>query len=186
MPRIQAASVVENRDLRRTALLQAARDLLLAGGDSAVTITAAAVASGLSRPAVYEYFPSSAALREALVKGQAERWTTVVEAALCDATAVIEIVRAFVETSLRTVSGDAPRGGLSDLQFSHFSIGPGKALARHLARTDVPDPELVARLVTSAVVSVTRAQDQREDLVPTVTTFLVAGLEGLSAGRSPQ
>lgn len=186
MPRIQAASVVENRDLRRTALLQAARDLLLAGGDSAVTITAAAVASGLSRSAVYEYFPSSAALLEELVKGQAERWTTAVEAALCDATAVIEIVRAFVETSLGTVSGDAPRGGLSALQVSHFSIGPGKALARHLAQNDVPDPELVARLVTSAVMSVPHAQNQGEDLAPTVTTFVVAGLEGLSAARSPQ
>ena len=62
MPRIAAPTVAEHRDMRRASLLAAARDLLREGGSSALTMGALASATGLSRPTVYEYFPSTDAV----------------------------------------------------------------------------------------------------------------------------
>lgn len=186
MPRIQAPSIAENRDLRRNALLEAARGLLGDGGESAVTMSAAALSAGLSRPAAYEYFHSSIALLEALVDGQAEDWTSATETALSEATEIAEIIRVFVETSMQILSRDAPPDGPSNTQVSRFHEGPGSALARSLSDAHIPDPDLVARLVGGAIVAVLRSQDCVEDRVSTVTAFLSAGMTGLSATPSPR
>ncbi|MFM8515686.1 MAG: TetR/AcrR family transcriptional regulator [Actinomycetota bacterium] len=184
MPRIQASSVAENRDLRRTALLQAARDLLRDGGESAVTMSAAACTAGLSRPAAYEYFDSSAALRQALVDAQAEYWTSVVASALDRAADTDAKIRVFVETSVQLLSTDATPSGLSDTQVSHFHEGPGRVLARSLSDDDTRNSDLVARLVGGAIVAVLRSPESAHDVVSTVTAFLNAGMTGLSATRS--
>jgi AcrR family transcriptional regulator len=186
MPRIQAPSIAENRDLRRNALLHAARGLLRDSGDSAVTMSAAAFSAGLSRPAAYEYFHSSAALLEALVDGQAEDWTSATEAALNEATEIAEIVRVFVEISVQFLSRDAPPEGPSDTQAYRFHEGPVSALARSLSDAHIPVPDLVAHLVGGAIVAVLRSQDGVGDRVSTVTAFLSAGMTGLSATQSPR
>lgn len=185
MPRIQAASVAENRDLRRMALMSAAGDLHRIGGDAAVTMSAAAGAAGISRPAAYEYFHSSAELLGELVDRQAERWTSMVALAMTEAGDVADIVQVFVRTSLRAVAEDAPRKGLTGEQISRLHQGPARELSYALASAGVVEPTLAARLVTGAVVAIARTHDQDEGCVPSVTEFLLTGLAGLSAAQSP-
>lgn len=134
MPRIQAPSIAENCGLRRNALLHAARGLLRDGGESAVTMSSAAFSAGLSRPAAYEYFHSSAALLEALEDGQAEGWTSATESALSEATDIAEIIRVCVETSVQMLSKDAPPDGPSDTQVSRFHGAPAAHLPDHYRR----------------------------------------------------
>jgi AcrR family transcriptional regulator len=62
MPRIVAASIAENRDLRQSAILRAASDIARQEGLSAVTVGAVAQQAGLARSSVYAYFNSSADL----------------------------------------------------------------------------------------------------------------------------
>jgi AcrR family transcriptional regulator len=185
MPRIQATTVVENRDLRRTALLRAARELFLVGGDSAVTMSAAALSAGLSRPAAYEYFPSSSTLLHAFVDGQAERWTTTIQDALRNLTEVRDVIRVFVETSMPILVGDAPPSGLSSYQVDRFHSGPVEELARVLGTVHLAHPGVIAHLIGGAVVAATRTEERGEDLVVTMTRLLTHGLDGLSANRSP-
>src|SRR5260370_23584320 len=52
--------------MQRTALLDAARDLLADGGMAALTFAALAERAGLARSSVYEYFKSRADVVEAL------------------------------------------------------------------------------------------------------------------------
>lgn len=62
MPKIAAATVGENRDLRLQAIMEAATSIATSQGLSAVTVGAVAEAAGLARSSVYAYFASAADL----------------------------------------------------------------------------------------------------------------------------
>ena len=67
VPKIQAATVVEQRQMRQRQLMDAALSLALEGGVDAITVSAVAKRAGLSRSSIYEYFSSSADLVADLV-----------------------------------------------------------------------------------------------------------------------
>jgi len=73
VPKIAAATVAENRELRREALLSAAAALMQRGG----TFTVAEVAKevGLSRSAVYEYYSSAAELIADVLVDELSAWS---------------------------------------------------------------------------------------------------------------
>lgn len=60
VPKIEAANIVANREMRRQQLIDAALNIALESGAESVTVTAVARRAGLSRTAIYEYFSSSA------------------------------------------------------------------------------------------------------------------------------
>ena len=74
MPRITAPSVVEHRAQQRSALLGAARSLLLEHGLAAVTPSAVATRAGLARSSFYEYFPSVLTLLTEVAADDARAW----------------------------------------------------------------------------------------------------------------
>jgi AcrR family transcriptional regulator len=61
-PRIQEATIVEQRKMRQRQLMDAALSLAIEGGIDSVTVSAVAKKAGLSRSSIYEYFASSADL----------------------------------------------------------------------------------------------------------------------------
>ena len=61
-PRIQEATIVEQRKMRQRQLMDAALSLAIEGGIDSVTVSAVAKKAGLSRSSIYEYFSSSADL----------------------------------------------------------------------------------------------------------------------------
>ena len=67
VPKIQAATVVEQRQMRQRQLMDAALSLALEGGVDAITVSAMAKRAELSRSSIYEYFSSSADLVADLV-----------------------------------------------------------------------------------------------------------------------
>lgn len=60
--------MVEHRAKQRSALVAAATELLVNGGVSAVSPAAVGAAAGLSRPSVYQYFDSGAAILAAIIE----------------------------------------------------------------------------------------------------------------------
>jgi len=60
MPRIVGHTLAENRDLRQTALLNAAAEIAHEQGIAAVTVGAVAERAGIARSSVYSYFASGA------------------------------------------------------------------------------------------------------------------------------
>ncbi len=61
-PRIQEATIAEQRKMRQRQLMDAALSLAIEGGIDSVTVSAVAKKAGLSRSSIYEYFSSSADL----------------------------------------------------------------------------------------------------------------------------
>ena len=66
-PRIQAATVVEQRQMRQRQLIDAALSIALESGAANITVAAVAKRAGLARSSIYEYFSSSADLIADLV-----------------------------------------------------------------------------------------------------------------------
>jgi AcrR family transcriptional regulator len=66
-PKIQAATVVEQRQMRQRQLIDAALSIALESGAANITVAAVAKRAGLARSSVYEYFSSSADLIADLV-----------------------------------------------------------------------------------------------------------------------
>lgn len=62
MPKIEAKTVAEHRAMREKEMVAAAADLLHHGGPSALTPSAVARHAGMSRTAVYHYYPTAADL----------------------------------------------------------------------------------------------------------------------------
>lgn len=68
MPRIEAPTVAEHRQMRRGEIVANARELLMREGAAEVTPAAVARASGLARSSVYQYFPTTGALVAAAIE----------------------------------------------------------------------------------------------------------------------
>jgi len=66
-PKIQAATVVEQRQMRQRQLIDAALSIALESGAADITVAAVAKRAGLARSSMYEYFSSSADLIADLV-----------------------------------------------------------------------------------------------------------------------
>ena len=66
-PKIQAATIVEQRAMRQRQLIEAALAIALESGAANITVAAVAQRAGLARSSIYEYFSSSADLIADLV-----------------------------------------------------------------------------------------------------------------------
>ena len=66
-PKIQAATIVEQRAMRQRQLIDAALAIALESGAANITVAAVAQRAGLARSSIYEYFSSSADLIADLV-----------------------------------------------------------------------------------------------------------------------
>ena len=66
-PKIQAATIVEQRAMRQRQLIDAALAIALESGAASITVAAVAQRAGLARSSIYEYFSSSADLIADLV-----------------------------------------------------------------------------------------------------------------------
>lgn len=110
MPRIEAPTVAEHREMRRREVVTNARELLMRDGPVGVTPAAVAKATGLARSSVYQYFPTTGALIAAAVEETfavaQERLDSAIAAAGADAEARLA---AYVSTTLQLAAqGHSP------------------------------------------------------------------------------
>lgn len=77
MPRINTINLVQQREWRRSQLINAAAAIALESGSEAITVSAVAQRAGLARTSVYEYFGSSAELVADLIIEELSGFTKV-------------------------------------------------------------------------------------------------------------
>ncbi|MCF2527016.1 TetR/AcrR family transcriptional regulator [Yinghuangia soli] len=173
MPRITAATVADHRANQRSALLQAARDLLLTDGAGAVTFTAVAERAGLARNSVYKYFADRRDLLTALVADATPRWTGPIRVAMEAADTPADRIAAFVTAQLELVRSGEHRVAQA------LADGPDAAALRagaDRAHADIlvplvealealhdPDPRRTAVLLQGFVNAATKAVESGDD-----------------------
>lgn len=172
MPKIAAATVAENRELRREALLSAAATLMQRGG----TFTVAEVARevGLSRSAVYEYYSSASELIADVLVDEFGQWSAALAASAAPTLDPAERVHAWIHGVLDYVvdgrhallrsagTVELPPARREELRALHTSlIAPLVDALRSAGR---PDAVRAARYVWGLVeVAIARIEDEGAD-----------------------
>ena len=157
MPKITAPTVTEHRARQRDALLQAATQLLVQAGVSAVTPAAVGAAAGLARPSFYQYFTSGADVLAAVIEDSFPRANEAMQVALESAHSPAEQLDTYVRVSLRLAHQGAhrPAAALAAAQLPdkcrarlrdlhHEQAAP---FLRALKELGVPDLDLTAHLL---------------------------------------
>jgi len=103
MPRIVGQTVAENRDLRQTALLNAAAEIAHEQGLSAVTVGAVAERAGIARSSVYSYFSSGADMIADILVDELITMATQLREATAPATTEEEAIDLWMRAALRYV-----------------------------------------------------------------------------------
>ncbi len=116
MPRIEAPTLAEHQALRRSALVQAAAQILAVDGPHAITPAAVAAMAGLARSSTYQYFPSTAALIRAGVEEFFRAAMERIETEVPAEGAPMDRIEAYIASTLDSaVSGHTAMMRLSSL-----------------------------------------------------------------------
>ncbi len=174
MPKISAATVVEHRARQRGVLLQAATDLLISGGVSAVTPAAVGAAAGLSRPSVYQYFTSGAAILAAIIEDSFPRSNALLSEALEGAGGPVEVLETYVRETLRQAAEGAhrPAAALRAAQLpeecrarlSELHHEQAMPFILALQQLDVPELVVTARLLGGMIEAAMAAVESGSEL----------------------
>jgi AcrR family transcriptional regulator len=161
MPRIDAPTVAEHHQMRRSALMAAAGDLLATQGVESVTLGAVGAAAGLARSSVYQYFDSTGSLLAALVEQELPRATAHLAAVVAREADPSDKVQAFVKASLRAATDDNHRAmaalGWADLpqecqaRLAELHAEQLAPLVDALGELGARDPEITAALLYGLV-----------------------------------
>jgi AcrR family transcriptional regulator len=192
MPKIDAPTVAEHNQQRRTALLAAATTLLAQHGLDGVSLAAVGAAAGLARSSVYQYYDSTPALIAAVVEDVMPRTGAQLARAMAKAATPGERIDAFVRSTLSTATDPAHRS----IHALEGSALPPECLARvaelheqqyapllaALVELKVPQPHLTMQMVLAIVTTAARA------IIAGASSKTVTArtLEVLHEGVSPQ
>jgi len=200
VPRITAPTVAEHRDQRRADLVAAGQALLVAEGPDAVTMTAVAARTGLSRTAVYEYFTSADELVAVVLGDQMVLWREALRQRL-HATPPeagdLDTVRIYVEVAMGLVADGhdslvvlLTMHTLAEdvrhrLSAAHAAVAApvGEALAQIGIRDVDQATNYVHAAIEAAARRLTPGQDAHAEIAA-VADFTVAGVRALAPTSS--
>ena len=193
MPKIQAPSIGEHRELRRHQLIAAAMELAISGGAEAVTVSAVAQKAGLSRSSIYEYFSSSADLIADLVVEELDYYTARLAEAIKDATDPFEKISLWMAEGLRYVEDGRHMlvkslNTVSTPEFRKEEIAMGhrrliSPLRQALAETGIKEVASAASFLQSVTDAASVRIDAGNDAeleIQNAVTFALAGLRALA------
>jgi len=192
MPRIKTPTLADHRDWRRSQLIEAAAAIALESGGAAVTVAAVAQRAGLSRTSVYEYFASSADLAADLVIEELDSFAETLTSEAEKSTEPLEAIELWIKGSLIYIADgrhllakafnaiDLPRERAAAIGAAHRALlAP---LRSRLAELGVKDIDMALSLIQSITDSASRRierGDDAEDVITSVTTFCIAGINSL-------
>ena len=104
VPKIEAANIVANREMRRQQLIDAALNIALENGAENVTVTAVAKRAGLSRTAIYEYFSSSADIITDLILEELDLYTNRLARAVDTSAEPFTQIKQWITEALKYVA----------------------------------------------------------------------------------
>ena len=192
MPRIEAATIAEQREWRRQQLIDAAASIALESGGAAITVAAVAQRAGLARTSVYEYFASSDELVADLIISELRAFAQTLSDAVSDERQSEEIIRKWVVAALTYIAD-----GRHLLAKALNSVTPTGARAheigaahRHLlqplhsalSEMGIEDKSYALSMVqslTDASAKRIEAGAKAEEEIARTSSFCVAGLRSL-------
>lgn len=191
MPKILAPTLSQHRDLRRSALIDAAVDLAREGGGAAITMGAVAERAGLSRSAVYEYFRSSADLAADVILDELAIWAHELASAVASAHTESAQIENWVRAALEYVADGrhALARALSDVSLPADRRGEVNAMHRLLVEPLVEpltalhgdQAERLAMFINGIVEATTRRIERGLDAEKEMS----AALDFIRAGVNP-
>ncbi|MBC7290432.1 MAG: TetR/AcrR family transcriptional regulator [Actinotalea sp.] len=195
MPRISAPTVAEHRARRRADVLRAAEEIVVGEGSHALTLAAVAAGTGLARPSVYAYFPSTDALLLALVEAGFDRWTATLRDATAGVTGPRDLVRAwFRAAALSAAQGNhllaaalrdtpLPQESRAHLAEGHReAAAPLVAATRELGVRDLQEASALVQGVVATLIERVEAGADPEAEADRAARFALGGLDALAAG----
>jgi AcrR family transcriptional regulator len=197
MPKIQRATLADQRSWRRSQLIEAATAIALETGGSSISVAAVAARAGLSRTSVYEYFASSADLISDLIIEELSLFAKHLEDEVSGIHDPREVIERWICESLRYVADgrhllakslsatDLPKDRGSEIAMAHRkllaplhvsleSLGVkdlSQALSLLQAATDVATKRIESARVDS--------QYDAEAEIARTTAFCIAGISAL-------
>ena len=196
MPKIQAASISANREMRRQQLIGAALELAMDQGAQAVTVAAVAQKAGLARSSIYEYFASSADLIADLVIEELEYYEKRLAEAIKDATDPFEKLELWIAEGLRYVQDgrhmlvkSLNTVATPDFRKDEIALGHRKLIAplrEALSATGIKDlagaGSFISSVTDAASVRIEAGNDAELE-IRNATIFAIAGLRALAQTR---
>lgn len=193
MPKIQAASISANREMRRQQLIGAALELAMGQGAQAVTVAAVAQKAGLARSSIYEYFASSADLIADLVIEELEYYEKRLAEAIKDATDPFEKLELWIAEGLRYVQDgrhmlvkSLNTVATPDFRKDEIALGHRKLIAplrEALSATGIKDlagaGSFISSVTDAASVRIEAGNDAELE-IRNATIFAIAGLRALA------
>ena len=188
MPRIDAPTVAEHHQMRRSALLAAGIEILAAEGPSGLTHSALGEAAGIARTSVYQYFPSRDELVEAVIDHGFALAAAHLTAFVEHASSPIDRVAAYVTHAITRASdathrvfASIPGDRLSAAQSQRLDELHRAALAPlrdALTELGVPDPFLTASLIDAMIQASSRRILAGDDPTAVTAAVVAAVLNG--------
>lgn len=193
VPKLVAADLLANREYRREQLTNAALELALENGVSAVTIAAVAKRAGLSRASVYEYFASSADLITDLIVEEMEIYATRLINALNGATDPFEQLELWIREALLYVADGRhllvkSLGTITPPEFRQEEVTAGHrnlmaTFMAPIAALGLENPKAAAALLQSTIDATAIRIDSGNPVdaeIQQAITFALAGLRALA------
>jgi AcrR family transcriptional regulator len=184
-------------DARQEAILAAAADLIAAEGIEAVTMSALGSKTGLSRPAIYQYFASREHVLGELLINEMADLSNEIDRLITKIEDPLERVRIWIHYSLahlasaehrvvRQISIDTlpqDQRGMLRAMHGYFMI----SLISSLKDLGASDPGALSGLVFGSVASAAKRIDEGSDFAAeakAVETFVIAGVESAISSAS--
>ncbi|MEN9687185.1 MAG: hypothetical protein RL381_197 [Actinomycetota bacterium] len=174
-PKINEATIGEQRAMRQQQIIDAAMGLALTDGAHSVTVSAVAKSAGISRSLVYEYFASSADLIADLVLEELQSYRIRLETAVVGAQDPYSYIENWISEALQYIADGRhllvkSLNSISTPEFRRAEIAQGH---RDLMST------IVAPLAEIKMVDISRA-------ITYLQSVIDAAAKRIDAGNSPE
>lgn len=192
MPKIEAKTVAEHRAMRERDMLAAAAEILHEGGPSALNPSAVARRAGMSRTAVYHYYPTSADLLMGALDFLMDAAVATLESAIEEAgDSPMEQIEAYVRASLGAArshycTNSVDSGAIGEDHRERLAAWHERLLAplcRIAEGCKAPNAELAARLVQGMIDGAIQAIAHGEDETEVLETTLLLLRSALGHGH---
>jgi AcrR family transcriptional regulator len=198
MPKIKAPTVPQHRDAQRAAILKAARELVLAGGPTALKFGEIAARTGLARSSIYEYFGSKVDLVEALIASEVPGWKADLQEALARAVDPQDAIRFFLETQLKMIADgrhelpfavagtdaqDASEPRIAEVHREIFGLLVPALTALGIRKQEAC-LELVAAVLHAAASKLRHGSTTQRTTIATTVSFVTGGILALARGEA--
>lgn len=192
-PKIEEASIAQQRAMRQKQIIDAAMSLALESGAPAITVAAVAKRAGISRTLVYEYFSSSADLIADLVLEELEYYKGRLTTAVTGVNDPYEYIKHWIEEALQYVSDGRhllvkSLNSVSAPEFRRDEIAQGHrnlmaTIAPQLYEIGVTDISLALPYLQSAIDVASKRIDSGHDAALEIhhaQKYVLAGLRALA------